>query len=539
MPFPRSFPRLIAVLPAAVALALAPPAEAAVPDTLKDGSYAYQAANAPLARVLGDFADNYGLTLSLSPRLGNLTVKGRQHAASGVDFLDRLALQYKLQWFIYGGRLYVSPLDDFASERVEVSAEAALALKQALAGMGVLESKFGWGELPDDGAVLISGPKEYVKVIRQLVTGSEKPGTGDALVFRLKYASVEDREISYRDRRIVTPGVATLLRTIVGERGETADKAGSPPTGLAFGQADMAQGAQQARQRLGSAPRASRIAADVRLNAVVIRDSPGRREFYRRLIEELDAPQRLVEIEAMIVDIDRDKLTDIGAEFTLAGRHGRYELGDAGRADTVLGSTTLLLNNFDRFYVRLRALEENGEAKVLARPAIMTMDNMSAVLDLSKTTYLKVVGERVADAKEITAGTMLRVTPRLIGEGEDVQVQLVIDIEDGDIQDPDAKRDVPTVQRSTVSTQAIVDDNQSLVIGGYNVERFNRNNRKVPILGDIPLLGRLFQSDQSGNTRRERLFIITPRTIDATQPGALAARAMEVAIPLGKGKGKK
>lgn len=510
--------RLFLRLGLCAACALAP-AMAAVPEPLRDGAYGYEAADMSLGKVLGDFTDNYGLSLSLAPGLANLQVRGRQQAASGVDFLDRLALRYKLQWFVYGGRLYVSALDDFASERLDVGVDTITTLKPALTGMGALESKFGWGELPDEGAVLVSGPTEYVRLIRKLATGHDKPADNDALVFRLRYASVEDREVSYRDRKVVTPGAANILRTIIGERNESTAKATSPMLSGGLGQTENRAGTMGGQGAPVSTVSKSRIAADPRLNAVIIRDAPGKRDFYRKLIEEIDQPQRLVEIEALILDIDRDKLKDLGAEFTIAGRHGRYDF----KSDKDERNSNLLVNNFDRFYVRLRALEQRGDAQVQARPAVITQDNMMAVLDLSKTAYLRVVGERVAEAKEITAGTMLRVTPRLIGEGRRSRIQLFVDIEDGSVEG--AATDHPTVQRSTISTQALIDDAQTLVIGGYRVDRDEHKESKVPLLGDVPLLGGLFTSRQAERSRRERLFILTPRRIDTDRPGALAERA--------------
>jgi type III secretion protein C len=168
----------------------------------------------------------------------------------------------------------------------------------------------------------------------------------------------------------------------------------------------------------------------------------------------------------------------------------------------------LLISNAARFYARLKALEGTGEARVLAKPTVLTLANVAAVLDLSQTSYVPLVGERVANLADITAGTMLRVVPRIVREGDNTRVRLEIDIEDGSLGDPGLKS---SVTRSAISTQAIIDLQQTLMIGGYHAESVSRDRQKVPLLGDVPVIGNLFRNDVESHSSRERLFLITPR----------------------------
>jgi type III secretion protein C len=143
---------------------------------------------------------------------------------------------------------------------------------------------------------------------------------------------------------------------------------------------------------------------------------------------------------------------------------------------------------------------------------------VAAVLDLSQTAYVPLVGERVADLADITVGTMLRVVPRIVQEGSAMRVRLEIDIEDGAMDKNSTKHGVT---RSNISSQAIVDAQQTLMIGGYHAESISRQNQKVPLLGDVPLLGGLFRSSSETHSTRERLFLITPRI--TTSAGMAAA----------------
>jgi type III secretion protein C len=181
-----------------------------------------------------------------------------------------------------------------------------------------------------------------------------------------------------------------------------------------------------------------------------------------------------------------------------------------------------LISNAARFYARLKAMEGNGEARVLATPTVLTLNNVAAVLDLSQTKYMPLVGERVADLADITAGTMLRVIPRIVQDGADVRVRLEVDIEDGNLGDGSANGNVT---RSTISTQAIIDLQQTLMIGGYRAESLSNKKQKVPLLGDVPLFGNLFSTRSSSESHRERLFLITPRLIGSSGQAAAPARA--------------
>ena len=121
------------------------------------------------------------------------------------------------------------------------------------------------------------------------------------------------------------------------------------------------------------------------------------------------------------------------------------------------------------------------------------------------------MGERFASVSPVTAGTSLRVTPRLI-DGEQASIQMAIDIEDGQIQDRQIDT-LPTVRRSTVSTQAIVRHSESLLIAGYSTDQTINALQKVPMLGDLPVVGALFSTRSVTSQKRERLFLIRPKLV--------------------------
>jgi len=153
----------------------------------------------------------------------------------------------------------------------------------------------------------------------------------------------------------------------------------------------------------------------------------------------------------------------------------------------------------------------------------LTTENQGAVIDLSETQYIQTTSERTALVTPITAGTTLRVTPRVVQEADDQSIRLSVDIEDGQIQAAASTQILPTVRKGTVSTEASVKSDQTLLIGGYNSVQTIKNTDKVPFLGDIPFLRGFFSNRSDSFQRRERLFLIRSSLASTASPMAVRA----------------
>ncbi|MBP0597300.1 type III secretion system outer membrane ring subunit SctC [Herbaspirillum sp. LeCh32-8] len=544
---------------------------AAVPPAWKDGGFSISANGMTVRGVLEEFSRTYGVRLNLSTDGGQI-VKGRLKADNGVEFLNRLTGAHRMRWFVYNDTLYVTPAADNTSSRMQVGEDAVMDAKAALVGLGLFDERFGWGELPDEGVVIVSGPRAYVDLAREVLmpTGKKEKLRGrQIMLFRLKYASANDRVINSRGKAETIPGIKTILTNLLmgahgGEKvtgnsrfdadsrkrsrtgrigradsGDAGGEAGgerfaplfAPPGGnrnqLMAGNGGEASGAAATPAQEPEGKQQPRIEADSSLNAIMIYDDIAKRDMYASLINQLDVKPQQVEIEALIVDIDRSRLAEMGVEWgARAGVVNTTVNGTTTQSsgtDLPLPGATLLISDAARFYARLKAMESNGEARVLATPTVLTLDNVAAVLDLSQSAYVSLIGERVADMSDITAGTMLRVIPRIIDDGGQTRVRLEVDIEDGALNNGNndngsnssgangASTIAASVTRSTINTQAIIDAQQTLMIGGYRAESLIRNKQKVPLLGDLPGVGGLFRSESRSNSTRERLFLITPR----------------------------
>ena len=523
---------------------------AAIPADWKNTAYAYEAEHKPLREVLDDFAKSFGTQLQIEGLLdGN--VNGKIRANTPQSLLDRLGMEHRFQWYLYNNTLYISALDQQESARLEVSSETVADLKQALTDIGLLDSRFGWGELPEDGVVLVSGPKRYIEQIKQFSSQRRSADEKQSvLTYPLKFANAADRQIDYRGEKMLIPGVVSMLRGLLEPRSATAQATQAPSSGPAV-VSPMAQGfprlgnpligqmlappSSQVAPNSGMSltPRAPvsngriRVEADVRNNAVMIYDLPERHGMYRDLITQLDVARKLVEIDAIILDIERTQLREFGVNWGFQNGNFRGGVNNISPGT----SSQLSIANRDGFFADVRALERRGLATLVSNPTVLTLENQPAVIDFNRTQYLT-AGTEVATILPITVGTSFQVVPRVITSRGSHQIHLAIDIEDGNFDESNPNRIGPDVRKGSVSTQAVMAEKRSLVVGGFHVTENADTLNKIPLLGDIPLLGKaLFSSTERKNNRRERLFILTPRVIgDQADPSRYLPQADQVEL---------
>ncbi len=554
-----------------------------------DTPYTYFANGTALAAVLREFASGFALGLQIAPGIEG-TVSGRFSSPSPDEFLSRLAAMHGFQWYLQANVLHIVKASDNVVRSLPIPAGVG-PVRLLLMELGVLDPRFGWTEIPSQATVMVSGPAGYVdrleEALRQLPSTNV---TQQVNVYRLRYASAEDRVINFRDQRLAQPGLARVLRQLmlgdaslsgpltVGEKptgpgtlpvlpaalplGDVRPgipAANGDPTGptAAGGAGAQILGGTAAARRAAraSAPpaapipvaaqgtvtastlqvggdgrlRAPSIQTDPRLNALIIQDVPERMPIYERLIAELDVPTPLIEIEALIIDINSDRAQELGINWALQADGVTVGLGPTsaqpqrGTIGLQLGSLSSTLSALEgsRLLSQIRVLESRGEARIQSRPSVLTLDNLDALLDLSETFYVRVMGERFASVSPVSAGTSLRVTPRLIA-GPETAFQMAIDIEDGQIQERQVDT-LPTVRRSTVSTQAIVKHSESLLIAGYSTDVDSTSVQKVPVLGDLPVVGTLFTTRSKTLLKRERLFLIRPKLVGLGVPPTASA----------------
>ena len=354
--------------------------------------------------------------------------------------------------------------------------------------------------------------------------------------------------VNSMDKTVTIPGVASILRamvtgspnsaTRVTQDTATVDKLSG--TGL-IAQGRMtpvapdapAPAAQQGGQAAPQNATQVNIMADPRVNAVLVNDAEYRMPYYAKVIADLDRPVELVEIHAAIVDIDSDFKRDLGVTYQGANSRDKgWSTGGefSGTGDkfsplptmgtpsgTGMNLSTIYTHGADFFLARIQALEAEGEARMLGRPSVLTVDNVQATLENTSTYYIQVEGYQAVDLFKVEAGTVLRVTPHIIrNERGQTSIKLAVSVQDDQNDSKDAPvsdNSVPPIKQTKINTQAIVGAGQSLLIGGYYYEQKSTDASGIPILMHIPVLGNLFKTTSKGTKRMERLILITPKVI--------------------------
>jgi type III secretion protein C len=281
--------------------------------------------------------------------------------------------------------------------------------------------------------------------------------------------------------------------------------------------------------------RTASVRAEARINAVIVRDAPERMAMYARLIESLDIDVPLIEIEASVIDVSDDKSEQLGIDWRAHGNRFDVSSSPNGLAGTGVQPTNLandlvrsanpisagaglvgtLIFGSDRSYflARLNALADKGDARTVSKPRVLTIDNTEAVLQSTSEFFVRVAGERQVDLFNVSLGLTMRVTPTLVEDNQGRRIKMIVRIEDGNTNAGRLVDQIPVVNRNSISTQAVVGDGQSLLIGGYVIEENSGGKNGVPGLSDVPVLGWLFGQKTSKVRRVERMFMLTPRVV--------------------------
>jgi type IV pilus assembly protein PilQ len=162
----------------------------------------------------------------------------------------------------------------------------------------------------------------------------------------------------------------------------------------------------------------------------------------------------------------------------------------------------------DRFFFGLRALQEQGKARVRANPRVATVSGRRATIFVGRQRYVATPIE--GGRNFIDAGVRLNITPYTGGEK---QFLVDVDAEVSTLSALDPITRLPEKSTRTANTTVRVNDGQTIVIGGLRQQESRDIRTKVPILGSIPLLGALFRGKDSRTTQSELVLFITPRLL--------------------------
>jgi len=274
------------------------------------------------------------------------------------------------------------------------------------------------------------------------------------------------------------------------------------------------------------------IKVDTEANIVTITASP---EVIERIMQDLaliDIPPRQVMIEAVITELSTEARKSLGIDASWFLEKGEKKLDVIFPVGDLLDSTLGLYFLTPRFEAEgwegdfqstLRALVQDGEIWVRANPRVATLEGQKATILIGKEEYYIIVTGGTTgpyyygQLERIPVGVSLTLVP-YISDKEEITVEIQPEV--SDVVGKGATG-LPVVSRRTVSTKIRVKDGETIVIGGLLQKSETENRRKIPLLGDIPILGYLFSRTDRVVDEIETVIFITPHILREVSPAEL------------------
>jgi len=305
-------------------------------------------------------------------------------------------------------------------------------------------------------------------------------------------------------------------------------------------------------------PRGS-VAVDERTNTLLLQDTTDRITDIRRLVATLDIPVRQVLIEARIVIVNNDFQRDLGARFGFTNyqKNGQTGLvtttGTAAGTDQAIGSALQNVQSTGSIYpisvptgstaaqrynvnlpvgnpagsialgilgsnfivdLELSAAQAETQANIISSPRVITANQKEATIEQGvEIPYQQSASSGATTIQFKKAVLSLKVTPQIT---PDNRIILDLDVKDdsvGQVVVASGGVNVPSIDTREISTQVLVNDGQTVVLGGILQTTQREDDTKVPYLGDIPVLGHLFKNTKHQDDKDELMIFITPKIV--------------------------
>jgi general secretion pathway protein D len=272
------------------------------------------------------------------------------------------------------------------------------------------------------------------------------------------------------------------------------------------------------------------ITSDLETRRLIIVTDEETNENIRTIIQTLDKPKPQVLINVVFVQVTHDKSRDLGAEGVFTGKVA-IKTEPTGIASTRFGLTDALADatQSGAFYrllgrdvtATLHALESIGKTEILSRPSILTRNNQQATIMVGQSVPI-ITNSRVSDQTNTTINTVqyqdigiiLRVTPFITQEG---LVEMIVSPEISSLSATTVPISntvsSPVIDKRSADTVVVTTSDQTVVIGGLISTQTTDRDNKVPLLGDIPLLGYAFKRKQKADVKTELLIFLTPHVV--------------------------
>lgn len=300
------------------------------------------------------------------------------------------------------------------------------------------------------------------------------------------------------------------------------------------------------------------IRADEATNSLIITAPPQTMRNLKQVIAKLDIRRSQVLVEAIIAEVSANDIKNLGVQWYAAGSSGTIPIGlidfsntgssilglatsyynqqnggrvpvsSTGRPTAVSSGATLGVGN-DKAGILLNALNSLNDSNILSTPSLLVMDNEEAEFLVgenipyvtgSYTTNSSGSSNPFQTVERQDVGIKLNIKPQ-ISEGNTIALDIYQEV--SNVISENAQQG-PTTGKRALKTTVLVEDDQVLVLGGLIDNQLTGDTQKVPVLGDIPVLGHLFKSTSKSNKKRNLMIFIRPRILRSRQAANVATQ---------------
>lgn len=279
------------------------------------------------------------------------------------------------------------------------------------------------------------------------------------------------------------------------------------------------------------------IQADENTNSLVLTGPPDRLDGLESIVRRLDIRRAQVLVEAIIAEVSQDQARELGVQFAFDGSDGGRPAGgtsfSSGGSNIVnlienpggvaSGLSVAAVDEGDTdFGVLIRALSSNANNNILSTPSLVTLDNSEAEIVVGQNVpfvtgqYTGGDGDNVENPFQTIerrdVGITLQVQPQ-INEGDTIQMDINQEVSSIAATASDVSTSDVVTNKRELATTVLVEDGQTLVLGGLIDESVETVEEKVPLLGDIPVLGRLFSYRSTDTVKQNLMVFLHPRIL--------------------------
>jgi len=282
------------------------------------------------------------------------------------------------------------------------------------------------------------------------------------------------------------------------------------------------------------------VTFDIKSNTLFVQETPDKLREIKNLLAGIDIPTKQVMIEARIVDANEDFSRDLGVRLGVqyAGSRGSTRVGVSGSvlqsatnaltqsvgatpdfnvnlpvtsfSASSIGLTLLSAASGKMLNLELRAMEADGRGKTISNPRIITQNRVPAAILQGQEIPYRTTSNAGTSTEFKTAVLCLLVDPQVLNNDN-----IILDVE---VRKDEPKvvtgADSLAIDKKAIRTQVRMRNGETVVLGGIFTQKLTNNTEKVPLLGDIPILGHFFRSNSRQDNKTELLIFLTPRILD-------------------------